>query len=75
MWGHHEADLGSWRAPRYRMGRPFIEEYQRRLGMDFPAEDWDDRNLLYAIAKESMRYFVEKYPGGFDAWREPTATT
>ncbi|OAL33465.1 hypothetical protein AYO20_07321 [Fonsecaea nubica] len=49
MWGHHEADLGSWRAPRYRMGRPFIKEYQKKMGMDFPVNDWDDRNLLYAM--------------------------
>lgn len=49
MWGHHEADLGSWRAPRYRMGKPFIDEYQRRMGMDYPTGDWDDRNLLYAL--------------------------
>jgi protein-ribulosamine 3-kinase len=49
MWGHNEADLGSWRAPRYRMGKPFIREYQRRVGMDFPADDWDDRNQLYAM--------------------------
>lgn len=49
MWGHHEADLGSWRAPRYRMGGPFVREYQRRMGMDYPADDWDDRNLLYAL--------------------------
>ena len=49
MWGHNEADLGSWRAPRYRMGRPFLREYQNRMGLDFPADDWDDRNQLYAL--------------------------
>ena len=49
FWGHHEADLGSWRAPRYRMGRPFMKEYQKRVGMDFPEDDWDDRNALYAM--------------------------
>lgn len=24
FWGHNEADLGSWRQPRYRMGKPFF---------------------------------------------------
>lgn len=49
FWGHNEADLGSWRAPRYKMGRPFLKEYQRVMGMSEPQEDWDDRNALYAI--------------------------
>ena len=48
-WGHNESDLGSWRAPRYRMGKPFLREYQRRMGMSYPEEDWDDRNALYAM--------------------------
>lgn len=48
-WGHNESDLGSWRAPRYRMGKPFLREYQRLIGMSFPEEDWDDRNALYAM--------------------------
>lgn len=49
FWGHNEADLGSWRASRYRMGRPFLEEYKRVMGMSEPREDWDDRNALYAM--------------------------
>lgn len=48
-WGHNESDLGSWRAPRYRMGKPFLKEYQRRMGASYPEEDWDDRNALYAM--------------------------
>ena len=49
FWGHNEADLGSWRAPRYRMGRPFLKEYQKAMGISEPQEDWDDRNVLYAM--------------------------
>ena len=49
FWGHNEADLGSWRAPRYRMGGLFLEEYKRVMGMSEPEEDWDDRNALYAM--------------------------
>ncbi|CAF9913063.1 MAG: hypothetical protein ALECFALPRED_008620 [Alectoria fallacina] len=49
FWGHNEADLGTWSAPRYRMGRPFLEEYQRIMGRSEPQGDWDDRNALYAL--------------------------
>ncbi len=36
FWGHNEADLGPWRAQRYQMGRPFLREYQRMMGMTDP---------------------------------------
>lgn len=49
FWGHNEADLGTWRAPRYKMGRPYFKEYQRVMQISEPAEDWDDRNALYAM--------------------------
>ncbi|KAG8161739.1 hypothetical protein KVR01_008726 [Diaporthe batatas] len=49
FWGHNEADLGTWRAPRYKLGRPYFEEYQRAIQISEPQEDWDDRNALYAI--------------------------
>ena len=49
FWGHNEADLGPWRAPRYMMGRPFLEEYRKIMGMSEPQGDWDDRNALYAL--------------------------
>ena len=49
FWGHNEADLGSWRAPRYKMGRPYLKEYQRVMGISEPKGDWDDRNTLYAM--------------------------
>ncbi|CAE7215502.1 Fructosamin-kin multi-domain protein [Pyrenophora teres f. teres] len=50
FWGHNECDLGSWRAPRYKMGRPFFKEYQKIMGISEPHEDWDDRNRLYAMS-------------------------
>ena len=49
FWGHNEAELGSWRAPRYKMGPPFQEEYHRVMGISEPQGDWDDRNALYAL--------------------------
>lgn len=48
-WGHNESDLGSWRAPRYRLGQPYLKEYQKQMGQSAPKEDWDDRNALYAL--------------------------
>lgn len=48
-WGHSEADLGLWRAPRYRLGRSYLEEYKKIMGMSEPHEDWEDRNALYAL--------------------------
>ena len=49
FWGHYEAELGSWRAPRYKMGPIFLKEYQEVMGISEPQEDWDDRNALYAL--------------------------
>lgn len=48
-WGHNESDLGSWRAPRYRLGKEYLEEYQRVMGVSEPREEWDDKNGLYAM--------------------------
>jgi protein-ribulosamine 3-kinase len=48
-WGHNESELGPWRAPRYRLGRPYMKEYQKIMGMSEPHADWDDRNALYAL--------------------------
>ena len=49
FWGHNESDLGSWRAPRYRLGELYMSEYQRVVGISEPLADWDDRNALYAV--------------------------
>lgn len=48
-WGHNESDLGTWRAPRYRLGPQYLKEYQKQMGQSAPKEDWDDRNALYAM--------------------------
>ncbi|KAL1608520.1 hypothetical protein SLS60_003462 [Paraconiothyrium brasiliense] len=49
FWGHNEADLGPWRAPRYRLGEPYLEQYKKVMGKSEPEADWDDRNALYAL--------------------------
>lgn len=54
FWGHNEVELGSWRAPRYKMGDPFMKEYQRLMGISEPIDDWDDRNALYALRYDML---------------------
>jgi fructosamine-3-kinase len=49
FWGHNEADLGPWRAPRYKLGRPYFEAYKKVMGISEPHADCDDRNKLYAL--------------------------
>lgn len=46
---HCAADLGPWRAPRYRLGKSYVKEYHKHILISPPEEDWDDRNLLYAV--------------------------
>lgn len=47
-WGHNESDLGSWRAPRYRMGKSFFDEYRKRMDVFDSRKDLNYRNALYA---------------------------
>lgn len=49
FWGHNEADLGPWRAPRYRLGGPYLTQYQKVMGKSEPHADWDHRIALYAL--------------------------
>ena len=49
FWGHNEAEMGSWRAERYLLGRPYVEEYVRVMGVSEPKGDFEERNALYAL--------------------------
>ncbi|KAK7967455.1 uncharacterized protein PG986_001732 [Apiospora aurea] len=54
FWSHHEcftesADLGTCRAPRYRMGRAYVKEYFKTILPSKPEEDFEDRFALYAM--------------------------
>lgn len=33
VWGHNEADIATWRAPRYHLGPPYLKEYQKQMGL------------------------------------------
>lgn len=49
FYGHSEYDLGCWRSGRYRTNRTFRQEYVRVMGESSPAQDFDERNALYAL--------------------------
>jgi fructosamine-3-kinase len=48
FWGHHEAELGPWRAKRYRLGMEYMERYWEVMGIE-PDDQWEERNALYAL--------------------------
>jgi protein-ribulosamine 3-kinase len=54
MWGHNECDLGTFRAPRYKLGQPYIKEYLRQGSVSEPVDDFGDRNAVYALRYEVL---------------------
>ncbi|KIW33516.1 hypothetical protein, variant 1 [Cladophialophora immunda] len=49
FYGHHEYDLGMFRASRYRTSRAHVDAYNELVPISDPAADFDDRNALYAL--------------------------
>ncbi|CAI0650331.1 unnamed protein product, partial [Colletotrichum noveboracense] len=49
LYGHHEYELGTWRSPHYRIGKPYVRAYHQKYPKSEPVEDWDDRNALYSM--------------------------
>ncbi|KAM0324102.1 hypothetical protein ACHAQA_008292 [Verticillium albo-atrum] len=49
IWGHNEGDLGNMNTLRYRMGRRWMDEYHKFFPISAPKEDYEDRNIVYAI--------------------------
>ncbi|KAJ9633734.1 hypothetical protein H2204_006731 [Knufia peltigerae] len=49
LFGHHEYDLGMFRAARYRTNRAHVRLYHQHAEISYPVEDVDDRNALYAL--------------------------
>lgn len=50
---HPSADLAICRNPRYRLGKPCLDEYQQLVPVSEPRADFDGRNAVYA-----MKYHV-----------------
>lgn len=49
FYAHNEYELGIWRQPHQRIGIAHRKQYMRYMPPSEPAEQWDDRNLLYSI--------------------------
>lgn len=42
-------DLDNMNVPRYRLGRHWMHEYHKHFPISAPQNDYEDRNLLYAM--------------------------
>jgi protein-ribulosamine 3-kinase len=49
FYAHNEYELGNWRPVRNKLGRPYVTAYRKYIPVSEPAEDADDRNMLYAL--------------------------
>jgi protein-ribulosamine 3-kinase len=49
FWGHNEYEMTMWRGERYKMRTAFRKEYFNHFKVSPPAQDEDDRNLLYSL--------------------------
>lgn len=49
FYAHNEYELGTWRSPHYRIGKPYVRAYHKKYPKAEPVEDWDDRNALYSM--------------------------
>ncbi|KAK4175486.1 Fructosamine/Ketosamine-3-kinase [Triangularia setosa] len=49
FWAHNEYELGNWRPARNQFTRLYFDEYHSHVPKAEPAEDYDDRNALYAL--------------------------
>ncbi|KAK8080654.1 hypothetical protein PG997_008472 [Apiospora hydei] len=49
LYAHNEYELAPWRPTRHNIGRPYINEYLKHAAVTDPAEDFEDRNLLYCM--------------------------
>ena len=49
MYAHNEMELGMWRNGRFRFGKAFFRHYLGLMPPSEPAEQFDDRNRLYAM--------------------------
>lgn len=55
------AELATWRSERYQMGRAYIDECVKRIGVSEPIADFDDRNKLYWLPYEFLSSVLHAY--------------
>ncbi|KAK4672138.1 hypothetical protein QC763_100390 [Podospora pseudopauciseta] len=64
FWAHNEYELGNWRPARNQFTRLYFGEYHSHVPTAEPAEDYDDRNALYALTIRLARCGTLLNPGG-----------
>lgn len=67
LWAHNEYELHSWRGENFEIGKDFVKEYFKHFPPSEPAEDWQDRLLLYGIMGDVFESYLfrgtEKFRG------------
>lgn len=67
-YAHNELELGMWRRDVIKFGKPYFRQYLKNVPPSEPADQWDDRNRLYAL-KYSLSHSMA-WPTSADATRE-----
>ncbi|PNH44580.1 hypothetical protein VD0004_g3159 [Verticillium dahliae] len=49
LYAHNEYEMSPWRPVRQKMGKPYVKAYLNHFTVSAPAEDFDGRNMLYAL--------------------------
>ncbi|RYP80817.1 hypothetical protein DL769_002287 [Monosporascus sp. CRB-8-3] len=49
LWAHNEYELGAWQPVRHKMSGSYITRYKQHFPPSEPAEDFEDRVLLYSL--------------------------
>ncbi|KAJ0120411.1 uncharacterized protein J7T55_015138 [Diaporthe amygdali] len=65
---HAGREMAAWRPMRQKIRRQYAKAYFAYFPIFAAEDDHDDRNLLYYLAKETMRTLLAKYPDGYEGW-------
>ncbi|TVY55405.1 hypothetical protein LCER1_G008433 [Lachnellula cervina] len=60
--------MAAWRPIRHLIGKQYMTAYFHYFPVSAPEEDQDARNMLYYLAKETMKILIAKFPGGYEEW-------
>lgn len=61
LWAHNEYEMAPWFIPRHRMIDAYINEYTKHYPVAQPAQDFEDRGLLYSLRFDIHASSI--YPG------------
>ncbi|KAM0530010.1 hypothetical protein ACHAPS_000649 [Verticillium nonalfalfae] len=67
--------MSPWRPVRQKMGKPYVKAYLNHFTVSAPAEDFDGRNMLYALVRGEMKELVERFGEGFEGWLQKQNAT